>query len=155
MHNEEKLFHQAILLGGSFLMMKPGTTDTAEKMYNAVVRTLGLESLAPAERVRTLLSTPQEKLVAKISKEMPSLGPIIDGQFMPAAATFSELNDQSALSLPGLKWCKRLLSIESRHDVSFASTLPLLAILLLIEPGYNICARQPEFPPRGNQQSLH
>lgn len=117
MYSEEKLFHQAILLGGSFLMMKPVTTDAAEQIYHAVIQTLGLDNLTPAERVKSLLMMPQEQLVAQISKEMTSLGPTLDGTLIPAAATFSWLGDQFVLSVPGFRWCERLLSIESQYDV--------------------------------------
>ena len=118
MHSEEAIFHQAVLLGGSFLMMRPVTEQTAESMYGSVTRTLGLANLSPEKRVEILLTLPQEELVAEITPELVSLGPAIDDNCVPAVATFANLLDNTYPDLAGKEWCRRLLVIESQFDVS-------------------------------------
>lgn len=118
MHLEEPLFKQAILLGGSFLMMKPATEDDAEYVCKAILNRMGLGDLTSEEQIKALLTLPQEKLVAEISPELVSLGPIVDRDFIPAAARFDNISDDTKLPLPGKKWCHRLFIIESQFDVS-------------------------------------
>lgn len=120
MHSSEPLFHQAILLGGSFLMMKPAEPRTAEFLYSAVTKHLGLADLTPEKRIGGLLTMPQERLVSEVTPEIISLCPMVDGDFIPYVPTFSKLQAGDELSLPGKHWCKRLFSIESQFDVSIA-----------------------------------
>ncbi|VUC36291.1 unnamed protein product [Clonostachys rosea] len=125
MHSEEKLFSRAILLGGSFLMMKPTTLQTAEEMYGAVTKTLGLDKIEPRERVNRLIHMPQELLVSQISKEMTSLGPALDGSIVPTAATFAEIGNSSTLLTPGYTWLERLHIIDSQSDGTIFSLVNL------------------------------
>lgn len=118
MHSEEPLFSQAILLGGSFLMMKPATEKTAEQLYEAIIQDLGLSENAAEDRVRLLRTMPAEKLVSNLTTAFVSLGPVVDHDFVPAAATFSGLSNDAQLHLPGRNWCQRLLVIDSQLDVS-------------------------------------
>ena len=121
MHSEKKLFNQAILFGGSFLMMKPSSLQDAEELYRTITGYFGLGELTPAERVKALLTMPQDELVAQLTKEFTSLGPVLDGELILSQPTIAGLKNQFAQSLPGSIWCQRLFTLESKDDVCWLS----------------------------------
>lgn len=118
MHSTEPLFQQAMLLGGTFLMMRPATEKAADSAYEGIMRTLGISGLSPSERLEALLGMPKEKLVEEITPELVSLGPVVDHEFIPMRATFGNLGDELEFPIPGKKWCHRLFSVDSQFDVS-------------------------------------
>lgn len=121
LHTEEALFNQAILLGGSFLMMKPATSEKSEALYAAIISKFGLKELSSSHRIKTLLELQIEKLLPGAISEMTMLGPVVDGDLIPSIATFTDLADDDELPLPGKKWCQALFSIESQFDVIIPS----------------------------------
>jgi hypothetical protein len=98
-------------------MMKPTTLKNADELYQAVTKSFGLSELTPERRVESLLTMPQEKLVEQLTKELTSLGPVLDGELVLFEPTFANLKNQIDSFLPGSKWCKRLFTIESKDDV--------------------------------------
>jgi hypothetical protein len=121
MHSEEALFNQAILIGGSFLMMRPATEETAERLYKDISDELGLSDKSVEDRVKELETKPGESMLSNLTPALASLGPVVDGETVPAAATFAGLKDATGFPLPGYKWCKRVLVIDSQADVSTCS----------------------------------
>ncbi|KAM6527605.1 hypothetical protein FALCPG4_008660 [Fusarium falciforme] len=118
LHSEEPLFNQAILLGGSFFMMPPSTQDTAERLYQAVIKDLKLSVHTPEGRVQALQSLSPDAVVPEITPALASLGPVVDGDLVPVAATFSDIGDDAKFPLPGRGWCERILAVDSEIDGS-------------------------------------
>jgi hypothetical protein len=116
--SDEPLFDQGILLGGSFLMMRPATEETAERLYKTVSKDMGLSDKSAAERVRKLDALPAESMLANLTPELASLGPVVDGETVPTSATFAILGDAARFPLPGHIWCRRALVTDSQADVS-------------------------------------
>ncbi|KAL3486613.1 Alpha/Beta hydrolase protein [Aspergillus germanicus] len=127
MHSEEPLFKQAILLGGSFLMMRPATEETAERLYKNICDDLGLADKTTEDRVKNLETMPVESMLSSLTPGLASLGPVVDGVTVPTAATFATLGDAAGFSLPGYKWCRRILVIDSQADGSLFGLVNLQA----------------------------
>jgi hypothetical protein len=118
MHAEESLFKQAILLGGSFLMMRPSTVETVERLYKNICDDLGLTDKPTEDRVKELETVPADAMLPNLTPALASLGPVFDGLAVPTAAMFAKLGDAAGLSLPGYKGCQRILVVDSQDDVS-------------------------------------
>ncbi|KAE9582264.1 hypothetical protein CGMCC3_g1417 [Colletotrichum fructicola] len=114
--HEEPLFRQAVLLGGTFLMMRPRSTRQAEVLYGEIIDTLGLTSMSPNERLKALLSMPSDKLVP-MTPDVVRLGPVIDNSVILQKPTFSNLGNNE-LILPGKTWCQKIYLVQSEFDGS-------------------------------------
>lgn len=114
MQSQEPLFHQAILFGGSFLLVKPQKPELAESVYRSAIRSLSIEGSSCKDRVQSLLNIPAEKLVdAALNGKTPP-GPVIDDELIPAIATFENIEE---FPMPGNSWCERLFCLDSQFDV--------------------------------------
>lgn len=114
MQSQEPLFDQAILLGGSFLLVKPQTPESAESVYQSTIRSLSIEASSCKDRVQSLLNIPAEKLVdAALNGKTPP-GPVIDDDLIPAIATFENIKE---FPMPGKNWCERLFCLDNQFDV--------------------------------------
>ncbi|KAM5361893.1 hypothetical protein ACJZ2D_012838 [Fusarium nematophilum] len=121
----EALFSQAVLLGGSSVLLKLLELEAAESVYNSAIQALGLVDHPPESRIQSLLTIPAEHLLANASKEMISAGLTIDHALIPAAATFGGTNGVTESPMSGNRWCKRLFSIDSQFDGSIFAILSL------------------------------
>lgn len=119
LHSHEPLFHQCILLAGSFLMMRAGDFKVAEKACEAVLKDLGLDHLSASERIKSLLELDPSEFLDKVTPNM-LLGPVVDNDMIPGVASFSHIADERGLPLPGKGWCHRLMSVDCAFDVSTA-----------------------------------
>ncbi|RSL57797.1 hypothetical protein CEP54_008145 [Fusarium duplospermum] len=124
MQSEEALFSQAILFGGSSALLKPREPEEAESVYNSAIRALALDEQSPESRIGSLLSIPVEVMLAKASNEMIAVGPTIDHDLIPAAATL-DANDMIESPISSNRWCKSLFSIDSQFDGSIFNILSL------------------------------
>lgn len=120
MQSEEALFSQAILFGGSSVLLQPLEPETAESVYNSTIQALALDEQSPEGRIESLLSIPVELMLANASKEMIAAGPTIDHDLIPAAATLGDTNDIIESPMSHNRWCKRFFSIDSQFDVRSA-----------------------------------
>ncbi|CAG9975614.1 unnamed protein product [Clonostachys byssicola] len=93
----------------------------AEELYGALTSRLGLDKLAPEQRIKGLLTVAAEDLI-QFSPELVALGPVIDNDSIPSMASFSNIGHDGGLHLPGKTWCKELFLIESQFD--FATKMP-------------------------------
>ncbi|KAJ5361867.1 alpha/beta-hydrolase [Penicillium brevicompactum] len=118
LHSDEPLFNQAMLLGGTFLMMRPDPQEITNKQYQAIVNHLDLQNLEPAERINALLTMPYDRFVTDMAPEMMSLTVSLGGPLAPGRATFANLTDDDELPLPGRRWCKRVFTLDSQFDGS-------------------------------------
>ncbi|KAH8675161.1 Alpha/Beta hydrolase protein [Ilyonectria robusta] len=126
MQSQEPLFDQAILLGGSFLLVKPQTPESAESVYQSTIRSLSIEASSCKDRVQSLLNIPAEKLVdAALNGKTPP-GPVIDDDLIPAIATFENIKE---FPMPGKNWCERLFCLGNQFDGSLFAIIDLGARL--------------------------
>ncbi|KAJ4181189.1 hypothetical protein NW755_011232 [Fusarium falciforme] len=127
MQSEEALFSQAILFGGSSVLLQPLGPETAESVYNSTIQALALDKQSAQGRIESLLRIPVEHMLANASKEMIAAGPTIDYDLIPAAATLGDTNDMVGSPMSRNRWCKRLFSIDSQFDGSIFEILNLRA----------------------------
>ncbi|KAK8182027.1 Alpha/Beta hydrolase protein, partial [Phyllosticta capitalensis] len=126
LNSSEPLFKRAIPLGGSPLLLRPMSSETAEASYRAVISAFGLADLPPAERLDRLRTLPPVELLTKIPPSV-QMGPVVDGETVLEAHDFDQLKEQVE-RMPGAKWCRELLIGCCALDVSiFAYTHPRMA----------------------------
>ncbi|RMJ17766.1 hypothetical protein CDV36_002575 [Fusarium kuroshium] len=126
LQSEEALFGQAILFGGSSILLKPLQPEAAESVYNSTIQALALNEQSPKDRIESLLSIPAELMLSKAANEMIAVSPTIDQDLIAAAATL-DINDMVESPISRNRWCKRLFSIDSQFDASIFSILNLSA----------------------------
>lgn len=102
--------------------MKPLSPFIGDFAYKTVTESLGLGSLDAGERVKRLLTTPAEILLASSGPGIP-LMPILDGSLIKNNLTHAQWRDGSGQGkLPGLTWCESLLIGDCGFDVRQALT---------------------------------
>lgn len=116
MYSKTPQFARAISMGGTTLLMKPLPTFVHEMTYKTVVEALGLSAKTPEERISILKKTPAEELLSRLPPGLP-LQPVMDGDFIPTAATFKDVADLHSATMPGKSWCKGLLIGNNQLDV--------------------------------------
>lgn len=155
MQSEEALFSQAILFGGSSVLLKPLEPEAAETVYNSAIQALALDKQSPEGRIESLLSIPVEVMLANASKEMIAAGPAIDPDLIPAAATLGETNDMVESPMSRNRWCKRLFSIDSQFDVRLTLFTLLTNFTHASRPlGIHFRYPQPPRPPTRHHDKL-
>lgn len=113
------LFDQAVLVGGSFLMMPPATAAEADGAYDRLSAALGFKDLAQEDRIHAWMNTPVATLITpSLMPDLASLGPVVDGVSIPRAPSVAGLEPGSSLPMPGTRWCHRLLLLDSQLDGS-------------------------------------
>ncbi|WAO91792.1 Carboxylic ester hydrolase [Fusarium falciforme] len=127
MQSEEALFSQAILFGGSSVLLKPLEPEAAESIYSSAIQALALDEQSPEGRIKSLLSIPAELMLSSASKEMIAAGPTVDHDLIAVAATLGDTNDMVESPMSRNRWCKRLFSIDSQFDASIFDILNLRA----------------------------
>ncbi|EEU43385.1 uncharacterized protein NECHADRAFT_82612 [Fusarium vanettenii 77-13-4] len=125
MQSEEALFSQAILFGGSSVLLKPFQPEAAESVYTSAIKALALDKQSPQGRIESLLSIPVESMMANAAKEMIEAGPTIDHDLIQTAATLGDTNDMVESPMTRNGWCKKLFSIDSKFDGSIFDLLNL------------------------------
>jgi hypothetical protein len=110
------------LSGSSLQRLKPLEASSAS--YQSIAKILGLADLPPAEKLQKMIATPIETFMASVGRKFP-LGPLVDGETIPAMTTYKALNDsEEVLKLfPGLHHCKRLMMGDCQMDVSTRQTI--------------------------------
>jgi hypothetical protein len=91
--------------------------EHAERSYQQVVSTLGLDSLSTDERINQLLTLPLDEVIATLPPTIPFL-PTIDGELVPVRPTFAAIGDKSDQSMPGKQWVDALMVGHGNFDVS-------------------------------------
>ncbi|KAK7543475.1 Alpha/Beta hydrolase protein, partial [Phyllosticta paracitricarpa] len=126
LNSPEPLFKRAIPLGGSPLLLRPASPETAEASYRAVMAAFGLADLSPAERLDRLRKLPPVELLTKVPPSV-MLGPVVDGETVREAHDFDHLKEQVE-RMPGAQWCRELLLGCCSLDCSiFACSHPRMA----------------------------
>jgi carboxylesterase type B len=120
LHSEQPLFKRAMLMSGSTLLKGPSPMAIADRNYQRASKVLGLDSLAPQERVHELVSMDGQQLRSTLFQHgvAPLISiPLVDGDLCPVGVDFKSVMDGS-LSLPGRQWCGSVLLGDCAFDVS-------------------------------------
>ncbi|EXJ66472.1 uncharacterized protein A1O5_10624 [Cladophialophora psammophila CBS 110553] len=124
LHSPEPFFNRCVLLAGTSLMMRPVDADTAESVYEVVLKALGLDQLAPQDRFDALLKTDFTEFVQKLGP-IPALCPVVDHDLIPGVPSFDRIANDGDLPLPGRKWCQSLMSVDCECDGSIFALVNL------------------------------
>jgi carboxylesterase type B len=105
--------------GSSLVKAKP--MALGERSFAAALALLSPEDVPsePEAQVLRCLNASMEDVREKIARKVP-MAPLVDGDLIPGATTYSALADQDeAVKLfPGLKWCRRVLVGDCQMDGS-------------------------------------
>lgn len=79
---------------------------------------LGIDSLPPADQVKSLLTIPAGELSTKLAGLPVPLMAALDGDVVRSTTTYAALADTSSLgkTFPGAKWCKAILVGDGQFD---------------------------------------
>lgn len=127
LHSHGALFKRAISLSGSFFLARARPYEAHEGNYQQVVAALGLSDATPEEKLKALLETPVQDLVAKI---LPSTltAPAIDGDIVLSDVSFEEVGKQDSDVPRGKTWCQDLMIGNAELDVSLTAGMKVLII---------------------------
>jgi carboxylesterase type B len=115
--SDEQLFKRAIVMSGTCLLIQPLPYDLHEQNYQQAIAALGLADASPEERIKALLETPGEDLVAKIPPGVLAV-PAIDGDMVSSAVTYAQVADKGSNFPRGKQWCEDLMIGDAEMDVS-------------------------------------
>ncbi|PVH76547.1 alpha/beta-hydrolase [Cadophora sp. DSE1049] len=116
LESEQPLFNRIVAMGGTPLLLKPVPIPVACGIYDMVIERLGIAKMTTAdEKAKALKEASVEQLVAA-AEHLPML-PIIDGEYVKSAATFSKWSFQDT-SMPGTKWCESIMMGDCEMDSS-------------------------------------
>lgn len=105
-------------MGGSPLI-RSFPPEVAEIAFGMVTKALGLDSLPPAEQVKTLLEIPAGDLEAKLRDLPAPVGAVVDGDIVRDITTYQALANvpELAKAFPGIRWIKDILIGDCEFDV--------------------------------------
>ena len=127
LHSDQALFKRAISLSGTFFLTRPQPYEVHEGNYQQVVAALGLSDVTTEERLKALLETPAQDLVAKIPPSALT-APAIDEDIVLSDVSFEEVGKQD-LNLPrGKAWCQDFMIGDAQLDVSLTADIDVLMI---------------------------
>ena len=105
--------------GSSLIKAKP--LQLAEQSFKTALQLFDGDAspTSDSDQVYRLLTAPMRDIRNKIGRKVP-LGPLVDGDLIPAITTYSTLANpaKTASRFPGLNWCKRILFGDCQMDVS-------------------------------------
>ncbi|KAJ5611260.1 hypothetical protein N7510_007979 [Penicillium lagena] len=126
LHSDQALFKRAISLSGSFFLIRARLYEAHEGNYQQVIAALGLSDATPEKRLKALLETPVQDLVAKIPPSALT-APAIDGDIVHSDVSFEEVGKQDSNLPCGKSWCQDLMLGDAGQDASIlAFTMPYL-----------------------------
>ncbi|RHZ63669.1 hypothetical protein CDV55_106327 [Aspergillus turcosus] len=120
--SDEQLFKRAIVMSGTCLLIQPLPYDLHEQNYQQAIAALGLADARPEERIKALLETPAEDLVAKIPPAVLAV-PAIDGDMVSTAVAYAQVADKGSNFPRGKKWCEDLMIGDAQMDASIMAFL--------------------------------
>ncbi|KAJ5520425.1 hypothetical protein N7463_000878 [Penicillium fimorum] len=139
LHSDEPLFKRAIVMSGTFFLIRALSYEAHEENYRKVLDMLGLTNLSPDARMKALLEVPGHDIVAKIPPSALT-APAIDGEMVLPDISFAEVENSYSDVPRGKAWCRDLMIGDSQTDGS--STL-LLSIMPVLEPDMKTnCAKR-------------
>ncbi|KAI3390937.1 hypothetical protein diail_8335 [Diaporthe ilicicola] len=117
LQSSEPLFSKLAGYGGSPLI-QPIPMEVTEIAYSVATKVLGIDSLPPADQVRSLLKIPAEELSAKLGGLPVPLSAALDGDVIRSRTNYAALADAGSLekAFPGANWCKAVLIEDGQFD---------------------------------------
>jgi hypothetical protein len=103
-------------MSGTCLLIQPLPYDLHEQNYQQAIAALGLADAGSEERIRALLETPGDDLVARIPPTVLAV-PAIDGDMVSSAVTYAQVADKGSDFPRGKKWCEDLMIGDAQMDV--------------------------------------
>jgi hypothetical protein len=86
-----------------------------------------LSDATPEERLKALLETPVQDLVAKIPPSALT-APAVDGDIVPSDVSFEEVGKQDSNVPRGKSWCQDLMIGDAELDVSLTADVKVSTI---------------------------
>ncbi|EAW16306.1 putative carboxylesterase [Aspergillus fischeri NRRL 181] len=120
--SDEQLFKRAIVMSGTCLLIQPLPYDLHEQNYQQAIAALGLANASSEERIRALLETPGDDLVAKIPPTFLA-APAIDRAMVTSVVTYAQVADKGSDIPRGKKWCEDLMIGDAQMDASIMAFL--------------------------------
>lgn len=115
--SETPLFKRAILMSGSRFFVQALPYDAHEENYRQAISALGLENATSDEKIKALLETPGQDLLAKLPPSVLT-APAVDGDMVPSTVTYAQVADRTSNIPKGKQWCRDLLIGDAQYDVS-------------------------------------
>ncbi|KAH1659251.1 hypothetical protein KXW87_002929 [Aspergillus fumigatus] len=120
--SDEQLFKRAIVMSGTCLLIQPLPYELHEQNYQQAIAALGLTNASSEERIRALLETPGDDLVAKIPPTVLAV-PAIDGTMVTSPVTYAQVADKNSDFPRGKKLCEDLMIGDAQMDASIMAFL--------------------------------
>lgn len=117
LQSSEPVFSQLAAYGGSPLI-QPIPLEVTEIAYSIAAKVLGIDSLSPADQVKSLLKIPAEEISAKLAGLPVPLSAALDGDVVRSKTTYTALANTPSLekAFPGVEWCKTILLGDGQFD---------------------------------------
>ncbi|KAK5094642.1 hypothetical protein LTS08_008498 [Lithohypha guttulata] len=112
----ESLFGQVIAMSGTPLLMKALPPPAYEHMYKIVLEALDIKSQKPHEELKALLQITSDDILNKVPPTAVLL-PVEDAGTINLQLGSSNL-EKSVTELPGLVWCRRIMTGDCQLDSS-------------------------------------
>ncbi|GKZ68625.1 hypothetical protein AnigIFM50267_003364 [Aspergillus niger] len=120
--SETPLFKRAILMSGSRFFVQALPYDAHEGNYRQAISALGLENATSDERIKALLETPGQDLLAKLPPSVLT-APAVDGDMVPSTVTYAQVADRTSNIPKGKQWCRDLLIGDAQYDTNILAIL--------------------------------
>ncbi|KAL5340273.1 Alpha/Beta hydrolase protein [Aspergillus crustosus] len=122
LNSEEALFKRAIAMSGTYFLTQPLPYEAHEQNYQKAISALGLSDRSPQERIRDLLETPGEDIVARLPPSILTV-PAIDGDIAPGAPSRAQTGSITSDAPRGKDWCRDLIVGDAQIDASIIAFL--------------------------------
>ncbi|TPR04292.1 tRNA-splicing endonuclease subunit sen54 N-term family protein [Aspergillus niger] len=120
--SETPLFKRAILMSGSRFFVQALPYDAHEENYRQAISALGLENATSDEKIKALLETPGQDLLAKLPPSVLT-APAVDGDMVPSTVTYAQVADRTSNIPKGKQWCRDLLIGDAQYDSNILAIL--------------------------------
>lgn len=125
LQSEAALFKRMVSMSGTNLLMSPLPAQVTESTYKTITERLGLSSLSPSERVKTLVQMDSDTILSAVRPSnalLPSMGGVLNVK----PHTYAEIYQGLAgpLDLPGRSWCQEIMVGDCQFDVRTAPVHP-------------------------------
>ncbi|KAF9889576.1 hypothetical protein FE257_007084 [Aspergillus nanangensis] len=122
LNSDKALFRRAIAMSGSYFLTQSLPYEIHESNYEQAISALGLTNATPEERIKALLDTPGQDLIARLPPSILAV-PAIDGDMVLSASSYAETGDPNSNTPRGKHWCEDLMIGDAQMDSSILSII--------------------------------
>lgn len=112
----EQLFKGAVLMSGSFFLIRPQSDEVHDRNYSEAMEALGLMDATPEERIKALLERSAQDIVTKLPSSILT-APRVDEDLVLAKLSFAEVEHLGSYVPQGKIWCPHLMVGDAQMDV--------------------------------------